>query len=330
MKKLMNDPREMLNDALAGLKYAHSGKVNVDLTARIVTRANKKADGKVALISGGGSGHEPMHAGFVGLGMLDGACLGEVFTSPTPDQMITATGLVNGGAGVLYVVKNYAGDIMNFEIAAEMSDGVCRAIIVNDDVALFDMQTGNAQGHRGVAGTVIIEKIIGALAERGAPIEECCDVADHLLAKTGTMAVALESCVVPALGTPTFQLPYNEIEIGVGIHGEPGRQRMATKSADEIADILVTSIVKKIQPRKGDPLLLFCNGLGGTPLIEQYVLFNSARKHLEGLGYNVARSLVGPYCTALDMAGASLTVSILDDKQITYWDDSVDTIALKW
>lgn len=330
MKKIINTPQSALEDCLSGMAAAHADRLVYVADGRFIGRRVKKAGGKVALISGGGSGHEPMHAGFVGTGMLDAACAGQIFTSPTPDQMMSAAEAVDCGGGVIFIVKNYAGDIMNFEMAAEMHSGANATIITNDDVALLGASRISEQGNRGVAGTVIVEKIVGAAAERGMDIGACVAVGNRVNAATGSMAVALSSCIVPAAGTPTFTLGDNEIELGVGIHGEAGRERTTLKTADELADIFLESILGKINPSPNDPLLLMSNGLGGTPPSELYIFYNSARKILEKRGFKVARSLVGNYCTALEMAGASLTVTKLTDEDLSLWDDPVSTTGMHW
>lgn len=330
ISKIMNNADRFMHDSLEGFGKAHAALVDVDSSARLIFRRIAKSQGKVAVISGGGSGHEPMHSGFVGQGMLDAACAGEVFTSPTPDQIVTATERVDRGEGVLYLVKNYAGDTMNFEMAADMTQARTATAVIDDDVALLGMGSGNQQGNRGVAGTVVVEKMVGALAERGADLEQCCALALDVNARLGTMAVALSSCTVPALGKPTFDIQAGEVEIGVGIHGEPGRAREHLQSAEATVDVLVTAILEKLAPPVGSQLLLFSNGLGGTPAAELYILFNEASRILEKKGFAVARSLVGNYCTALDMAGASLTVAVLTNDLIGLWDDPVRTPALVW
>lgn len=324
MKKLMNAPEVILNEALRGFAEAHSDLVRFDPECRSVFRRNKKGHGKVALISGGGSGHEPMHIGYVGLGMLDAACAGQIFTSPTPDQIIAAAKEADTGAGVLFIVKNYAGDVMNFEMAAEMHPGNTATLLTDDDVALRQL-SGSGQGNRGVAGTIVVEKIMGAAAERGASLAECLELGQKVNVATGSMAVALRGCTVPGLDSPTFSLRDDEIELGVGIHGEAGRERIPMKSADEIAELCLGSILDKLQPNRADPLLLMCNGLGGTPPIELYTFYHSARERLVQLGYRVDRSLVGTFCTALDMAGASLTVTRLDQEMLSFWDEPAET-----
>ncbi|MBI3711304.1 MAG: dihydroxyacetone kinase subunit DhaK, partial [Proteobacteria bacterium] len=293
-----------------------------------VTRAGSPRKGKVALISGGGSGHEPLHAGFVGRGMLDAACPGQVFTSPTPDQMAAAAAAVDAGAGVLFIVKNYAGDCMNFEMAAEIVEGRAATIITNDDVAV-EISTHSA-GRRGVAGTLVVEKIVGAAAEKGLDLPSCTALGERVNARTRSMGLALTSCTVPAAGTPTFTLGADEMEMGVGIHGEPGRRRVKMARADAIAGEMTTAIASDLgKPGAGDALILV-NGFGGTPLIELYLMYNAARRLLEKRGLRIARSLVGSFVTSLEMAGCSITVSLLDAEMMALWDHPVHTAALRW
>lgn len=328
MKKLMNAPDAMLDEALQGFAWAHGDVVRFDPSCRSVFRRETKK-GKVALVSGGGSGHEPMHVGYVGRGMLDAACAGQIFTSPTPDQVMAAAEKVDGGAGVLFIVKNYAGDIMNFEMAADLHAGETATVVTDDDVALLGGSSGSGQGNRGVAGTVVVEKIVGAAAEEGASLAECEELGRMVNAATGSMAAALRGCTAPSVGTPTFVLGEDEIELGVGIHGEAGRERIPMKSANELAEIFIESILAKVRPNKDDALLLLCNGLGATPPIELYTFYHSARQRLEDLGYRVERSLVGSFCTALDMAGASLTVTKFDARTLPLWDAPADTPAFR-
>jgi len=331
VKKLINNPQDVVVEALRGLEAAHE-EVKVDHEHKIVYRADTPRPGKVGLVSGGGSGHEPLHGGFVGLGMLDAACAGEVFTSPVPDQILAATKLVDAGAGVLHVVKNYTGDVMNFEMAAEMaaSDTGTRvvSVITDDDVAVQD-STWTA-GRRGVGVTVLLEKIAGAAAEQGRPLDEVAEVARRVNANGRSMGVALTSCAVPAAGKPTFELGEAEMELGVGIHGEPGRQRLALASAKEIAALLVEPILADLPFRAGDGVLAFVNGLGGTPLIEQYVLYNEVAQIVDGHGVTIARSLVGSYITSLEMAGCSVTLLKVTDEIVDLWDAPVKTPALRW
>jgi dihydroxyacetone kinase-like protein len=330
MKKLINDPEAVLADALAGVAAAHSD-LRVDFTNRIIYRAAPKADGKVALISGGGSGHEPLHGGFVGSGMLDAACAGEVFTSPTPDQMQEATKVADRGAGVLHIVKNYTGDVMNFEMAGELAaaeSGVeVATIVTNDDVAVQD-STWTA-GRRGVGVTVLLEKIVGAAAEEGRDLAAVLALAEKVNASGRSMGMALTSCTVPAAGKPTFDLPDDMMEIGVGIHGEPGRHRVPLAGARQIAEQLVEPILADLDFTSG-PSIVMLNGMGGSPLIELYLMYGEVAKLLEKAGVKVARTLVGNYITSLDMAGCSVTVLKADDELLKLWDAPVVTSGLRW
>ena len=329
MKKLINSVDSALTESLDGFAAAHSDLIVLGEEHKFVRRRDLKP-GKVALISGGGSGHEPLHAGFVGLGMLDAACPGQVFTSPTPDQMLAAAQAVDGGAGVLFIVKNYEGDVMNFDMAAEMSADLGVEVLsvrTNDDVAVED--STYTTGRRGVAGTMIVEKIVGAAAEEGADLKTLKALGDSVNQRTRSMGVALTSCTVSAAGKPTFDIGENEMEMGVGIHGEPGRRRVALKSADAIAEEMMSAILGDLGAKNGDALLLV-NGFGGTPLMELYLVYNTARKLAEKHGLTVARSLVGNYVTSLDMAGCSLTLSLLDAEIARLWDAPVHTPALRW
>ena len=327
MKKIMNDVDDFLSESLAGFATAHSDVVTLNREP-VFVRRRRLTQRKVALISGGGSGHEPLHAGFVGYGMLDAACPGQVFTSPTPDQMLAAVQAVDTGAGVLFVVKNYSGDVMNFEMAAEMCDARNATVLVNDDVAVEN--SSHTTGRRGVAGTVIVEKVVGSLAETGGDLEQCKALGDRVIERTASMGVAFTSCIVPAAGTTTFRVGDDEMEVGVGIHGEPGRRRAKLASADGICSELLEAIVDDLQPATGAELLVLVNGLGGTPLGELYLLFNSARQWLERKGLRIARSLIGNVTTSLEMAGASLTLCLLDDEIKKHWDTPVQTPALRW
>ena len=328
MKKLINAVDDLLSESLDGFAAAHADLVRVAHAPTYVARAGAPVRGKVALISGGGSGHEPLHAGFVGYGMLDAACPGEVFTSPTPDQMAAAAEAVDGGAGILFVVKNYSGDVMNFEMAAEMLPGEHATVLTNDDVAVED--STYTTGRRGVAGTVVVEKIVGAAAEAGADLAACRAVGELVNRATGSMGVALTSCTVPAAGRPTFELGPDEMEMGVGIHGEPGRKRVPLATADAIAAEMIGAICQSIGPRRGEPLLLLVNGFGGTPLMELYLMYAAAARQCAGRGLKIARSLVGNWTTSLEMAGCSLTLTRLDDDMIRLWDAPVHTPALRW
>ena len=328
MKKLINAVDDLLRESLDGFAAAHADLVRVAHAPTYVARAGAPVRGKVALISGGGSGREPLHAGFVGSGMLDAACPGEVFTSPTPDQMAAAAEAVDGGAGILFVVKNYSGDVMNFEMAAEMLPGEHATVLTNDDVAVED--STYTTGRRGVAGTVVVEKIVGAAAEAGADLAACRAVGELVNRATGSMGVALTSCTVPAAGRPTFELGPDEMEMGVGIHGEPGRKRVPLATADAIAAEMIGAICQSIGPRRGEPLLLLVNGFGGTPLMELYLMYAAAARQCAGRGLQIARSLVGNWTTSLEMAGCSLTLTRLDDDMIRLWDAPVHTPALRW
>jgi dihydroxyacetone kinase-like protein len=319
----------VLTESLDGFCAAHADIVALGAEHKFVRRKSLKP-GKVALISGGGSGHEPLHGGFVGRGMLDAACPGQVFTSPTPDQMIEAAQAVNGGAGVLFIVKNYEGDVMNFDMAAEMATelGVGIASVrTNDDVAVEDSLY--TTGRRGVAGTLVVEKIVGAAAETGLDLPALKTLGDRVNARTRSMGVALTSCTVPAAGKPTFEIGDDEMEMGVGIHGEPGRRRVKLRPADAIVEEMMGAILSDLGDKKGDALLLV-NGFGGTPLMELYLVYNAARKRLEKHGLKATRSLVGNYVTSLDMAGCSLTVTLLDQEAKRLWDAPVHTPALRW
>lgn len=325
MKKLINTPDTVLAESLDGFAAAHAGIVVLGEERKFVRRKALKT-GKVALISGGGSGHEPLHAGFVGHGMLDAACPGQVFTSPTPDQMIAAAEAVDTGAGVLFIVMNYEGDVMNFDMAAEMAGREAITVVTDDDVAV-ETSTYSA-GRRGVAGTLIVEKIVGAAAEEGRPLAELKALGDAVNRRTRSMGVALTSCTVPAAGTPTFTLGEDEMEMGVGIHGEPGRRRVKLAPADAIADEMTAAIAGDLGGT-GDAILLV-NGFGGTPAMELYVMYHAARMRLEARGIRPVRSLVGSYVTSLEMAGCSITVSLLDDEATRLWDAPVNTAALRW
>ena len=330
MKKLLNRVEDLVPESLAGLQAAHPDLVTIDTTQNVVLRAGGPTAGKVGLISGGGSGHEPLHGGFVGLGMLDAACAGNVFTSPVPDQMEAATRAVNGGAGVLHIVKNYTGDVLNFQMAAELVAGEIEvaSVVTNDDVAVQDSLY--TAGRRGVGVTVLVEKIAGAAAEAGASLAEVTATAVKVNGQGRSMGLALSSCIVPAAGTPTFELGDDEVEVGIGIHGEPGRRREKLAPVDEMAEWLVSPIVSDLGLGRGDRVLAFVNGMGGTPLIELYGAFNSVAKILGGEGITIERSLVGSYITSLEMAGFSVTLLKLDDDLVRLWDAPVHTPALRW
>jgi phosphoenolpyruvate---glycerone phosphotransferase subunit DhaK len=331
MKKLINDPANVVREALEGIAAAHPDLVSVHFDPYYVTRADAPVQGKVALVSGGGSGHEPMHGGFVGAGMLDAACPGEVFTSPTPDQMEQATKAVDGGAGVVHIVKNYTGDVMNFEMAAELcrSEGVeVESVLVDDDVAVQDSLY--TAGRRGVGTTVLMEKIAGAAAEQKRPLKEVADICRQVNDSGRSMGMALTSCTVPAAGKPTFELGEDEIEMGVGIHGEPGRERMKLKPAHDVVEMMATAVADDLPIKKGDRVLAFVNGMGGTPLIELYVVFNELNKFLSGRGIEISRNLIGSYITSLEMAGCSITLLKLTDEFVQLWDAPVKTAGLRW
>jgi dihydroxyacetone kinase-like protein len=330
MKKLINAPDDVVDEALAGMVAAHPDHIRVE-DPNVVVRKDAPRKGKVGIISGGGSGHEPMHGGFVGLGMLDAACAGAVFTSPVPDQMLAATKAVDGGAGVLHIVKNYTGDIMNFEIAAEMAqaEGIeVTAVVIADDVAVKDSLY--TAGRRGVGGTVLAEKIVGAAAEAGADLATVTALCRKVQDNVRSMGMALTSCTVPAAGKPTFELGDDEMEIGIGIHGEPGRTRSKVATADEVTELLAGPILDDLPFQSGDRVLAFVNGMGGTPLIELYIIYNKLAQICAGRGVTIERSLVGSYITSLEMAGCSITLLKLDDELIGYWDAPVNTPALRW
>ncbi|WP_290725236.1 dihydroxyacetone kinase subunit DhaK [Gordonia sp. UBA6683] len=328
MKKFINEPADVLADALRGVAAAHP-RLRVDHENRVIFRAEGPRRGKVGLVSGGGSGHEPLHGGFVGPGMLDAAACGEVFTSPVPDQILAATSGVDGGVGVLHIVKNYSGDVMNFEMAAELADVEVVSVIVDDDVAVTD--SSFTVGRRGVAGTVFVEKIAGAVAERGADLAEVARLARKTDDNARTMGLALTSCTVPAVGHPTFDLPENQIELGVGIHGEPGRKRVELPSANEMAQMLIDPVLADLDFTVGENgVVLLVNGLGGTPLIELYLMCAEFSRLLDAAGITATRTLVGNYVTSLDMAGCSVSLLRLDDELTDLWDAPVDTPNLHW
>ena len=327
MKKLINHVDDVLAESLDGFAAAHADIVSLGADRKFVRR-RQLTPGKVALISGGGSGHEPLHAGFVGQGMLDAACPGQIFTSPTPDQMLAAAESVDGGAGTLFIVKNYSGDMMNFQMAAEMLTSENATVIVNDDVAVEN--STYTTGRRGVAGTLVVEKIVGAAAERGDALAALKALGDSVNKATASMGVALTSCTVPAAGKPTFQIGADEMEMGVGIHGEPGRRRVKLGSADEITAELVGSILKDLAMPRGQEALLLVNGFGGTPMLELYVMVTAALKVLNGAGIRVVRHLTGSYVTSLEMAGCSISVTALDARSLALWDAPVHSAVLRW
>ena len=327
MKKLINHVDTVLAESLDGFAAAHADIVTLGAGRQFVRRRSLKP-GKVALISGGGSGHEPLHAGFVGHGMLDAACPGQIFTSPTPDQMLAAAESVHTGAGVLFIVKNYSGDMMNFQMAAEMLDKENATVVINDDVAVEN--STYTTGRRGVAGTLLVERIVGAAAERGQGLAELKATGDAVNRCTASMGVALSSCTVPAAGQPTFQIAADEMEMGVGIHGEPGRRRVKMTSAQDIAAEMINNVLKDLSLKRGQEVILLVNGFGGTPLMELYVMVNAARLLLEDAGIKVARYLAGSYVTSLEMAGCSVTVCAVDASMLSMWDAPLHTPALRW
>jgi phosphoenolpyruvate---glycerone phosphotransferase subunit DhaK len=331
MKKLINAPDDVLRDALQGVEAAHGDRLRVSYDPAYVVRADAPVEGKVGLVSGGGSGHEPMHGGFVGPGMLDAACPGEVFTSPTPDQMQAATQAVDGGAGVLHIVKNYTGDVMNFDMAADLTraDGVeVEAVVTNDDVAVQDSLY--TAGRRGVGITVVLEKIAGGAAEDRRSLQDVAELARRVNANGRSMGMALTPCITPASGNPSFELAEDEVEIGIGIHGEPGRFREKIGPASQIAERLMTPIIEDLPFSSGDRVLAFVNGMGGTPLIELYVMYNEVAKIASAHGLTIERNLIGNYITSLEMAGCSITLLKLDDEMVRYWDAPVNTPGLRW
>jgi dihydroxyacetone kinase-like protein len=331
MKKLINRPEDAVKDELEGVALAHADRLRVIAEPACIVRADAPVRGKVALVSGGGSGHEPMHGGFVGMGMLDAACPGQVFTSPTPDQVLAATKLVDGGAGVLHIVKNYTGDVLNFEMAADLArdEGlVVESVIIDDDVSVRDSLY--TAGRRGVGATVLAEKICGAAAEQRRTLSEVAAICRKDNANGRSMGMALTSCTVPMAGKPTFALGDDEMEIGIGIHGEPGRERRALATAREIVAMLATAIVDDLPFGSGDEVLAFVNGMGGTPLMELYVVYNELGRLLADRGIRIARNLVGSYITSLEMAGCSITLLRLDDELTSLWDAPVNAPGLRW
>jgi dihydroxyacetone kinase-like protein len=331
MKKIINSPEMMVPESLVGMELAHPDLVRYDAEARIVVRADGPAQGKVGVISGGGSGHDPLHAGFVGRGMLDAAVPGPVFTAPTPDQIVAATRAADGGAGVLHIIKNYTGDIMNFRLGREDAEdeGIAiEAVVVDDDVAVED--STHTAGRRGVAGTVFVEKIAGAAAQRGDALAEVATIARRVNERTGSFGVGLTSCTPPSAGAPIIDLPPGEIEIGIGMHGEPGRRRGPLVPAKEIAGLLAAPVLEDLKPADGSRLLVLTNGMGSTPLSELYILHGELVALLRERGLVPHRSLVGSYVTSLEMAGASLSVLVLDDELLELWDAPVVTPGLRW
>ena len=331
MKKLINSPEDVVRDALRGMEAAHGDRLRISYDPYMVVRKDAPVQGKVGIISGGGSGHEPMHGGFVGPGMLDAACPGEVFTSPTPDQMLEATKAVNGGAGVLHVVKNYTGDVMNFDMAADMGKGEdieVETVLTNDDVAVEDSLY--TAGRRGVGVTVLVEKICGAAADDGKSLAAVAELGRKVNANGRSMGMALTPCITPGSGEPSFELAEDEVEIGIGIHGEPGRFRESIGPASQIAERLMTPILEDLPFSSGDKVLAFVNGMGGTPLLELYVVYAEVAKIAQEHGLSIERNLVGNYITSLEMQGCSITLVKLDDDMVRYWDAPVNTPALRW
>ena len=331
MKKLINKAEDVVREELQGIEAAHPDLVRVQYDPHVVIRADAPVQGKVGLISGGGSGHEPMHGGFVGMGMLDAACPGEVFTSPTPDQMLEATKAANGGTGVIHIVKNYTGDVMNFEMAADLArseDIEVESVLVDDDVAVQDSLY--TAGRRGVGTTVLMEKIAGAAAEERRSLADVAAVARKVNELGRSMGMALTSCTVPAAGKPTFDLGDDEMEIGIGIHGEPGRERMKVKTATEVVEMMSVAVVDDIPYSSGDQVLAFVNGMGGTPLIELYVVYNELNRFLKGRGIEITRNLIGNYITSLEMQGMSITLLKLDEDLTKLWDAPVNTAGMRW
>ena len=327
MKKFINKIDDLLSESLLGFAKAHADIIQLNSQPLFINRIKPTRKGKVALISGGGAGHEPLHTGFVGQGMLDAACPGQIFTSPTPDQMMMAAQAVENGAGILFLVKNYAGDVMNFEIATEMLDVPIETVLIDDDVSL---PKNHSTGRRGVAGTLIVEKIVGAAAENGMNLSDCKALGDRVNLFTASMGVALNCCTVPGLGEPTFELEDNKIEMGVGIHGERGQKTIDLVSANEIVEQLADTINEDLKPKQGQKVLLHINGLGSTPLIELHLIYHLASQYWEKKGIEICRSLVGNYTTSLDMTGCSITLTFLDEEMIALWDSPVNTANLRW
>src|SRR6476661_3673909 len=331
MKKLINAPDAVVADALHGIEAAHGDRVRVVYDPAVIVRKDAPVQGKVGIISGGGSGHEPMHGGYVGPGMLDAACPGEVFTSPTPDQMLEATKAVNGGAGVVHIVKNYTGDVMNFDMAAEMGKGEdieVETVLTNDDVAVEDSLY--TAGRRGVGVTVLVEKICGAAADDGKSLAEVAELGRKVNANGRSMGMALTPCITPGSGEPSFELADDEVEIGIGIHGEPGRFREKAGTAAQVSERLMTPIVEDLPFSSGDRVLAFINGMGGTPLIELYIMYGEVARLAQEHGLTIERNLIGNYITSLEMQGCSISLLKHDDERLRYWDAPVNTPGLRW
>lgn len=331
MKKLINSPQEVVREALEGMEAAHGDRLRINYEPVFIVRKDAPIKGKVGLLSGGGSGHEPMHGGYVGKGMLDAACPGAVFTSPTPDQMYEASKAINGGVGILHIVKNYTGDVMNFDLAADMlkSEGIdVQSVLTDDDVAVEDSLY--TAGRRGVGLTVIMEKLLGAAAEQKTSLADIKKLGDQIRNTGRSMGMALTACTVPHAGKPSFDLPDDEMEVGIGIHGEPGRRRVKIASADEITEMLMEPVITDLPYKKGDDILLFVNGMGGTPLVELYIIYRKAAEIAKQHGLKIVRNLVGSYITSLEMAGTSITMLKMNDQLCKLWDAPVDTPALRW
>ncbi len=327
MKKFINRADTFLEESLRGFAAAHADILELDPALRFIRR-RRLSPGKVALVSGGGAGHEPLHIGFVGRGMLDAACPGQIFTSPTPHQIAEAVRAVDTGAGAIFVVKNYEGDVMNFEMAAEIAGDRIRRVLVDDDVAV--KPSSKSIGRRGVAGTVVVEKMLGAAAEQGRDLAALHDLGARLAPRIRSMGVALAPCTMPALGRPTFELGPGEMELGVGLHGEAGVRRVPLASADEIANELLESVLVELSMPPSAPVLLLVNGFGGTPMIELYAMAHAARRGMEQRGFPIARQIVGSFASSLDMAGCSITLAWLDDEMLGLWDEPVETAAFRW
>lgn len=331
MKKLINDPHDVVRESVEGFAGAHHDIVRAEYDPLYVVRRDAPVAGEVGIVSGGGSGHEPLHAGFVGPGMLHAAVPGEVFTSPTPDPIVAATRAIDSGEGVLHLVKNYTGDVLNFETAADLAlaEGIeVASVVIDDDVAVRDSLY--TAGRRGVAGTVLIEKIAGAAAQRGDSLQDVVRVATKARDSVRTLGVALSPCTVPHVGEPSFELGPDEIEVGIGIHGEPGREKIGIEPADSVVDRILDPVVDDLPRKTNDDVLLFVNGMGGTPLMEQYIVYRRAASNLRDRGINVVRSLVGNYTTSLEMQGVSISLLTMDDEFESLWDSPVHTASLRW